>query len=345
MLIRGVLAALLVLGALPVSSFREIAATSAVTSRDAPSTRPRAFDDDAIVAFLWHDSPNDRKALAGVRRGLEALGRLDDLRVVNVDRDEDRARERLLACERDGVDLLLSFGTTATRLARRHVRRVPVVFTAVTNPVLANIVPSWKGSGSNVAGNSNWLDRRGMLRAFRQAVPGLRRLLVLTSAGNAVSDAEVREASDVAKETGLSIVRRTVKKDADPVAEVEAGLANAEALWIPIDFSLYQEEPLSRIVAAARRLGKPVVSSAERCAGEGALVVVTVDYETLGLRACSLVKKVLAGTPPGSLAVGRSRSSRVYIDLDAARRLGRELPLDLVLGAYRIFGRARASGS
>ena len=296
-----------------------------------------------VAVLIWHDSPNDKKALVGLKRGLAALGLAASVREMNVDRDASLAKRRLEACDRGGTRCVVALGTRAAQLAKEHIRRIPVIFTAVTNPVLSGIAASWDGSGTNVAGNSNWLDRREMLAAFRLAVPELGRLCVLTSRDNAVSRAEVIEAREaLASAPGMTLARKVVEDMSDLPRVLAEALREADAIWVPIDFQLYQEKPLALITSEAAKARIPVVSSTGKCAGAGALVVVTVDYEALGLKAASIVKRVLLkGEDPGRIPIGRMSGARIYVDLAAARRIERKVSLDLVLDAYRVYGGER----
>ncbi len=293
-----------------------------------------------ILAFLWHDSPNDLKALEGFRQGIEVLGLGGRLKVAHARRDAGAAERILIAAAAEPVTLCAAFGTESTRLARRYLKDVPIVFTAVTNPVLSGIARSWRGAGGNVAGNSNWLERRAMLKAFAKAVPGMRRLAVIRTEGNAVSDAETVEAKAAVRGMkGLEIVDVVVTESDDLRDKLEEAFEKADALWLPIDFQLYQERPLKLIMKTARARRVPVVSSTLKAAGAGALIVVTVDYGLLGLKAAGLVKRILKdGAAPGELAIGRLRSAEIYVDLTAAKRIGRKVPLDLVFRAHRILG-------
>ncbi|MCA9319077.1 MAG: hypothetical protein KDB53_00010 [Planctomycetes bacterium] len=294
-----------------------------------------------IAVLLWHDSPNDRSALLGLKRGLLALGLADRLRVIELQGDADRAERELVRIESNrGAALVVALGTEAARLARRHLVTTPVVFTAVTNPVLSGVVASWDGAGGRICGNSNWLDAAELIRTFRLALPEMRTLAVLRSDGNAVSAAEVAEAREVIRlERDLDLKDCVVREPAELDAVLAAALSSADALWIPIDFQLYQEEPQARIMRRARQAGVPVVSSTKRCAGAGALLVLTIDYELLGLQAAGLVKRVLLdGQDPGAIPVGRLSSHRMILDVGAARAIGRSLPLDLVFRAHQILG-------
>lgn len=293
-----------------------------------------------IAVLVWHDSPNDLEAIIGLRRGLAVLGLAGLVTEHHVDRDEKQAVALLRDFDSGRARLVVALGTRAALLAKEHVKRVPIVFTAVTNPVLSGIAASWQGSGTNVAGNSSWLDRGEMLAAFRLAVPELGVLRVLRTSDNAVSRAEVTEAREaLTGQPGLVLEEIVVADVARLDAALDRALDGAGAIWVPIDYQLYQEKPLQRIIARADAAGVPVVSSTPKCVGAGALVVVAVDYRALGLKAASIVKRILVGgAAAGDLPVGRMSSSRIFVDFAAARRSGRRLPKDLIFRAHRLLG-------
>lgn len=295
---------------------------------------------DEIALFVWHDSPNDLEAIIGLERGLAVLGLAASVVTYDVDRDEKKAVELLRRLDGGDARVVVALGTRATLLAKEHVKNVPVIFTAVTNPVLSGISAAWQGSGTNVAGNSSWLDRGEMLEAFRLAVPELGTLAVLRTKDNAVSRAEVTEARKALLGQPGLVLEDIVLDDLENLdAALERALAKAKAIWVPIDYQLYQERPLKRIIERATKVGVPVVSSTPKCVGAGALVVVTVDYRALGLKAASIVKRVvLDGVAPGEIAVGRMSSARIFVDFAAARRADRKLPKDLIFRAHRLLG-------
>ena len=122
-----------------------------------------------LGVLFWHDSPNDQAALAGLREGLRATGRPFELIVLRADSDPTRAAAHVAEFRRRGVDLIVALGTEAARVASVRSEGLPVVFTAVTDPVSSGIVPSWKGSGSFVAGNSNHIDPHRVARLVNGA--------------------------------------------------------------------------------------------------------------------------------------------------------------------------------
>jgi ABC-type uncharacterized transport system substrate-binding protein len=171
---------------------------------------------------------------------------------------------------------------------------------------------------------------------FRRAVPALRRLGVLRSTETGVvSEAELR-----AMRRHLTELRpgepeiEIVEEVVGEVDELERAIgrlaaAGCQAVWIPIDFLVYENIDRVTVAAAANRL--PLVSSSLRGAMSGAVAGVFVDYEMLGERAALIALDVLErGVDPGSIPVGTMEGYQVVVNLAASRRLGYDLPLPLL---------------
>ena len=299
-----------------------------------PNT-PQAY---TLGVLFWHESPNDQATLQGFREGLDAAGRRYRLIVRRADSDPERARAHLAEFGREGVDLVVALGTEATRLAALHrPPGVPVVFTAVTDPVNSGIVPDWKGSGSFLAGNSNHIDPDRVLDVFRTVLPGLRTLGVLHSKDNPVSRAEIQGVQAALKERaslGIRLVPREVSSPASLENEADTLLAGCDALWIPIDFGVYSR--LDVVAALARKHKKPIVTTTP-LAVPHAVVAVLPDYHTLGMQAVEIADQILRrGMEPGAIPVGLLKGRLLVINLGAARAIGLPVPIQALASADRI---------
>src|SRR5690349_10983117 len=148
-------------------------------------------DRPRIGVLFWHDSPNDREALAGVRDGF-ALSGLDPIfEVVEARGDDAAAKAALADFQARKVDLVYALGTGAALRAKAAIREIPVVFTAVTDPLGSGLVDSLAGSGGNLCGNASGIDPAAALATFRAALPRLATLAVVHDPDNPVSRSEV----------------------------------------------------------------------------------------------------------------------------------------------------------
>jgi len=292
-----------------------------------------------IGVLFWHESTNDELALEGFRAGLEIRGMPHALDIRHAHSQVAEARSHLERWERESYDLILALGTAAAKLAREQIGRVPVVYTAVTNPVLSGVADGWESSGTNIAGNSNWIPAETLLRVFRRSVPGLRRLGVIASRSNPVPAAEIEGVQEALArqepEDPLELVVARVDDETELGAAAERLVADVEAIWIPIDIVVY--ENLGRIRTVTDPRGIPLLSSSQRAAETGAIVSVVVDYRNLGKHAAGIAVRILEdGVAPESIPVGTLKGYRTLVDLKRAREIGYRLPLDVLCTADRL---------
>jgi len=292
-----------------------------------------------VGVLYWHESPNDPAAIHGLKEGIAATGRPFHLIVRHAGSDPERAKQFLREFKGLGVRLVVALGTEATRIAADELKDtdIPLVFTAVTDPVSSGIVPSWRGSGSFIAGNSNHIDPNRVLTDFRSALPGLKTLGVLHSPDNRVSRAEIEGLQAALKKRaslGVRLLPRTVQAPDKLPAATDALLAECDALWIPIDYAVYSR--LDVVAAAARRFKKPLVTTTRKAVPE-AVVAVLPDYHTLGMLAVEIIDRVLRqGVEPGAIPVGVMQGRILVINLEAARHAGIEVPIRALAAADRI---------
>lgn len=307
-----------------------------------------------VGVFFWHRSANDLAAFEGIRRAFEIAGVEHEFVVHHADGDETRARRLLDECTDEKLDVLFTMGTRATFLAQGWVGRLPIVFTAVTNPVEAGIVSSWtkryerSSTLVRLTGTSNWIPPDTVLHVFRLAVPTLRRLGVLRSSESGyVSEVELRGLRSAVAKTKkpLEIVETIFDRRYGIEAAVADLLAkDVDAVWIPIDFTIYQQS--EQILEAMSGKGIPVLSSSLRATKDAAIAGIVVDYELLGRKAGALALDILVrGAEPARIPVETMKGYQIVVNMTAAKRYGYELPLPLLVVADQVLVEESAQDS
>jgi putative ABC transport system substrate-binding protein len=311
----------------PCSLLLLAALSAPAAAQDKPSTR--------IGVFFWHDSPNDEATFAGIRDGLESKGIRFEILERRADSDPAKADKALAELHAARCDLILAMGTRAALLASTALQDVPVVYAAVSNPVASRVVEHWQGSGRQLAGGTNRIPPATIQRVFAMAVPDLRRLGMLRSkSSGVVSEAEratMQQHLD-AVAADIQIAEQVAANDGDIPRAVQALIeADVDAIWIPIDFTVYTNLKKVRQITDTARV--PLVSTAHNGARDGAIVTVTVDFAVHGRRIAALCARILNGAKPKDLPVDTMQSYAVVANLEAARRIGHELPIALLVRA------------
>jgi putative ABC transport system substrate-binding protein len=162
-------------------------------------TASHAMDDDPLAAAFL--------------RGLEDLGYVQGRNIVFEKRAAHGRLEQLpgLAAElvRANVDVIVAPPLPAALAAVKATRTIPVVFMMVADPVGAGLAASLSRPGGNATGLSNQSgDLAGkMIEIIMEAVPGARRLAVLTRVGNSGHDTQWSNAVSAAARLKLTLQR------------------------------------------------------------------------------------------------------------------------------------------
>ncbi len=297
----------------------------------APAQEPRQR---RLGVFLWHDSPNDLATLAGIRTAIERSGLPHTFVERRAGSDRDRATVALRELQEARCDLVFALGTQGALLAKDTFLDVPIVFAAVSDAVASGLVPDWSGSGINMCGASNWIPPANVIDVFRLAVPHCERLGVIrTKTSGVVSTAEVAQMKAFLATPGAPRIElhEAVAPDAAGIGGAVRRLLDdrVDAIWIPIDITLYQN--VAAIQSALGAAKVPLVTTAAAAVRNGAHVGAAVDYELHGRRAGALALEVLVrGKSPATLPVDRMRGVVVSVNLASARASGIDLPLSLL---------------
>ncbi|NVE00204.1 ABC transporter substrate-binding protein [Massilia sp. BJB1822] len=228
-------------------------------------------------------------------------------------------------------DLALTIGTPATRHARGILEdaRVPVVFTAVADPLEAGCV-SLNDGGPGVTGSTLYVDMRDSVRMVQQVFPAVKKIgMIHTDDENGV--ANVAAASSSASQIGMSVTARQVGKSDSIVPSLKAMFQDGKGVQmfaVPLDtyYGLHRYEPAIDLgeFGAAHQI--PVVTLA-MVHVPGAVMYVGADFRQVGSLAGVQAGKILRNrTKPDVLPILRQKTPTMLIDPERAAALKLDLP-------------------
>jgi len=250
-------------------------------------------------------------------------------------RDE---RYRQIAAEfvRLKVDAILSHGTEASLAAKRATSTIPIVATAVGDPVGSGLVTSLARPGGNVTGLSvvspDTASKR--LELLREAVPDLRRLAILLPEDNPVSVEEARQVQEAAATLGLGAFSIPIRSAEDIVPAFEGLKERADALFVSGNPLILSNIVRINILAVGARL--PTIYSNPEYVQGGGLLAYGADFAAIYRRAGDFFDKILRGTKPGDIPVEQPTKFDLVINLTTAKVLGLTFPPSLLARADEV---------
>jgi putative ABC transport system substrate-binding protein len=278
--------------------------------------------------------------VAGISEGLQTAG-FRDATQIRVDvqniRSPEEAKAAIAAALAEGVDVLITVFGQATLAAHQQAPAIPVVFCPVADPVATKLVASAETPGGHLTGvaTADPEATRRRVAAFRQVVPGLRRLGVLYDPGFPPDRTQLANLEGIAAGGDLALVRREAR-DADGAARLLRELGPAE-----VDAVFFLTEPLLRRAgaeigrAAVERRVPLLVGDPDLVTVPGVVASIGPEQRGMGLIAGDMAARILRGASPAAIAVSHP-SFELIVNLKNAAELGVELPEAAVRGAGRV---------
>ncbi len=301
--------------------------------------------DQTVLFATWRGC---EEACQGVKDYLEAVA--PDVRISVRDAGRDKARlEGLVEDARsEGVDLIISWGTTVTlatagsllQLEDSHLNHdIPQVFMIVADPVGSGIVQSLGDTGrENLTGTYNRMPETVTVDTLQRIVPNLKKLGLLYNANEKNSVGKRDELAELLPSLGIELVDYAfnLAENGTPMAE-DIGVHvrrlkknGADALYVGSSSFLRSNAAILGAAAKAEKL--PVISSYEEMVQDGnALISVAARYYDVGQLAGHQVAAILLdGKVPGSLPVAKMDEFALTVNLSFARAIGVWPPVDML---------------
>jgi len=303
------------------------------------------------IGFLSPSSPSDperlaspfgERGLAAFRQGLRDLGYVEGQNIAIEYRWAEGRFERLpdLAAElvRLKVDVIVSVVTQASLAAKNATRTIPIVMVAAGDPLGSGLVASLARPGGNVTGPSSmYAELAGkQLELLKETVPKVSRVAVLWNPANAVWQAQMLRATEVAaRALGLQL-QLLEARGPDELEGAFAAMTRerASALLVQVDviFALHAR----RIADLAAKRHLPAMYGSREHVEAGGLMSYAPNIPDLFRRAATYVDKILKGAKPADLPVEQPTRFELVLNMKTAKALGITFPPTIMVRADQV---------
>ncbi|MGL0949297.1 ABC transporter substrate-binding protein [Vibrio vulnificus] len=228
----------------------------------------------------------------------------------------------------ESPDVLVGIATPTAQALVSATRSIPVVFTAVTDPVGAKLVKSMEQPGKNVTGLSDLSPVSQHVDLIKELLPNAKAIGVVYNPGeaNAVTLVELLKKS--AAEKGLKVVESTALKSADVQSATQAIAAKSDVIYAPTDNTV--ASAIEGMIVAANQAKKPVFGGATSYVEKGAIAGLGFDYYQVGVQTADYVVAILEGQEPGKLDVKVATGSDLVVNQGTAEKLGITIPTSVL---------------
>ena len=224
----------------------------------------------------------------------------------------------------DKVDLMIGVATPVAMAMQAATENsgIPVVFSAVSDPVSAGLVEALDKPGENITGTSDFLDATAVMNLMFAANPEIQKVGLLYDVGQDSSKTAIETAKSYLQGKGVTVVEKTGRTNDELIQAAQNLVAEkVEAIFTPTDNTVMKAELAIYEILADAKI--PHYTGADSFALNGAFLGYGVDYANLGKETANMVCEILVDKKPvSSMNVRTFDNGTATINTEICEKLG-----------------------
>ncbi len=289
-----------------------------------PSDRLKDAPTVAITQIIEHKSLDRERE--GILAGLKEAGYEDgkNINIVFESAQGNISTAAQIATKFQSLnpDVAIAISTPSAQALVNALKNtnIPIVFSAVTDPLHAKLVENMDKRESAVTGVSDAISAKSQLDLIRTLIPHIKKIGIIFNPGEQNSVKSVNDMKDASKNYGIEVFEGTASKTSDVAAAAQSLVGKVDAFYIPNDNTAVSA--IQSIIQVGEKSKIPVFAGDEGSFKDGVVAVAAYDRFTLGKRVADYVIKILNGAFPGDLPVLRDHPTKKALNLKAAHAVG-----------------------
>lgn len=231
-------------------------------------------------------------------------------------------------------DLVIGISTPSAQTLAASARDIPLIFSAVTDPLAAKLVDNLEKPGGLITGTSDALPLEKHLDLIAEIEPKTTRLGVLFNPGEANSVSSVNQLKKAAARRGWEIVEGGAAKSAEVLAAARSLVGKVDAIYVPTDNTVVSA--FESVVRVGQQAKLPVIAGDTSSVERGAAAAVGFNYYDVGRQTGRMAAQVLNGEKPGNIPVETVQKTELYLNPGSAEKMGINLSPALLSRASKI---------
>jgi putative ABC transport system substrate-binding protein len=225
----------------------------------------------------------------------------------------------------DKVDLILTIATPSSQDVAALTDTIPVLFSAVTDPVAAGLVKSLEKPGGNISGTMDKSPVSAQMDLLIEFLPKAKTIGTLYNAGEVNSVSSVNDLKKDLEKRGMKIEEATAANSGAVKMGAQSLVGKVDAIHVPTDNTVVLA--FESVVKVCSDNKIPLFAADTDSVKRGAIAALAVDYYKLGRQTGEMAKKILDGDAKvGELPVEYQKEMQLYLNPSAAEKMGVEIP-------------------
>lgn len=283
-----------------------------------------------IVQIVEH--PSLDMIRENIIKQLEKDGFIDGqnavIRYENAQNDTNNLKTICQGFAADKCDLIIAIATPSAQAALGETKEIPIVFSAVTDPVGAGLVKSLEKPDGNITGTSDKVSAEKIMMLAGRITPNMKKIGAIYSTGEPNSVSVIKNLKDYAKANGMDVQEATIMNSSEVKQAAESLVGKVDIVFAPIDNTVATAMPA--IVDVLNKEKIPFYVAADSMVADGGLATDGVNYVELGIETGKMATEILQGEKPNNMPVRILEKTQIYINSKTAKQIGVEIPTDIL---------------
>ncbi|MNI38884.1 ABC transporter substrate binding protein [compost metagenome] len=229
--------------------------------------------------------------------------------------------------------VIVPISTPSAQAVVSATRDIPVVFTAVSDPVGAQLVKDVAKPGRNVTGLSDMSPVAEHIKLIKEISPNAKSIGFLYNTAETNSVSILAALKEEAAKSGMTVVESVATKSAEVQGAARGLVGRADVFYIPTDNTIVSA--FEAAVGVAEEAKIPLYAADTGSVDRGAVAALGFNYYDVGKQTGAIVARILKGEAPGDIPVTVAAGTDLVINKGAATRMGVTLPEAIVSRATR----------
>lgn len=290
----------------------------------------------AITAIVEHP------ALDNVRKGVEdelkdsgyIAGKNLKLQFASAQGSSANAAQIAKQFAASKPDAIVAIATPSSQALVATTKTIPIVFTAVTDPVAAKLTPSWEASKTNVTGVSDALSLDSQIEMMLKIKPDAKNIGYVYSPSEVNSTIILKALQVALDKRGMKIIAAPAQRTSDISTAARSLKGKVDMIYTTTDNNVVSAYEALAKVANENKI--PLLASDPDSAERGAIAALGMSYYDLGRQAGKIVIRILNGEKPGDIPPQIGNVTQLTINKKAAERQGVTLSEDVLKSAAKV---------
>ena len=233
-------------------------------------------------------------------------------------------------------DLILAISTPSAQSALQSTKDIPILFTAVTDPVSAGLLEDLDSPEGNITGTIDMVPVGKQFELGKTIFGDVKKVGIPYNTSEVNSQVQVELAKEAAEDLGLEIVEIPVTNSSELEPALTGKIGDVDFLFLPSDNLIASSISIIAKVALDNKMG--TIGVDEPMVEGGALACEGLDYYKLGHQTGLMAIDIIEGKEVKDIPVSGTKETELTINEDIANRLGITLPEDIMEKATIIKG-------